>query len=90
MISGVYYYGKQALTNNNSHFADAYTLVNVSIGYSQKLLKNKMALNTKVGVNNLFNTNYSSFYQLNAVRDKYYNPSAGINYYGNLGLSYNF
>jgi iron complex outermembrane receptor protein len=88
--SGVYYYGKQALTNNNSHFADAYTLVNVSVGYSQKLLKNKMTLNAKVGVNNLFNTNYSSFYQLNAVRDKYYNPSAEINYFGNLGLSYNF
>ena len=48
---------------------------------------NKLVTRLYFGVNNILDTEYSSYYRLNGFRGNYFNPSAGINYYGGVKLS---
>jgi iron complex outermembrane receptor protein len=77
------------LNNKNTDFAKAYSLVDLELGY-ERLFFGKMKTTLYLGVNNLLNSQYSSYYRLNGFGGKYHNPSAGINYYGGIKLSYAF
>lgn len=92
---GLYFEGRYRfvdevpLNNKNTDFAKAYSLVDLELGY-EKLFFGHMKTTLYFGVNNLLNTQYSSYYRLNGFGGKYHNPSAGINYYGGVKLSYAF
>lgn len=77
------------LNNKNTDFADAYSLVDLELGY-EKVFFSHLKTTLYFGVNNLLDTQYSSYYRLNGFGGKYHNPSAGINYYGGVKLSYAF
>ncbi|MFT4682354.1 MAG: iron complex outermembrane receptor protein [Granulosicoccus sp.] len=77
------------LNNKNTDFASAYSLLDFELGY-EKVFFGHLKTTLYAGINNLLNTQYSSYYRLNGFGGKYHNPSAGINYYGGLKLSYAF
>lgn len=73
------------LNDANTVFAAAYHLVDLKAGL-QQLRLGKTNVGLFVGINNLFNQKYSLGNDLNAAGNRYYNPSAGINYYMGLGV----
>jgi len=77
------------LNNKNTDFADAYSLLDLEVGY-ERVFFSHLKTTLYFGVNNLLDTQYSSYYRLNGFGGKYHNPSAGINYYGGVKLSYAF
>jgi iron complex outermembrane receptor protein len=46
------------------------------------------SLNVNVGANNLLNTNYTTFYQLNGVGGRYFNPMPRRNFYSGITLRF--
>jgi iron complex outermembrane receptor protein len=44
------------------------------------------SININVGANNVLNTNYTTFYQLNGVGGKFFNPMARRNFYSGITL----
>jgi iron complex outermembrane receptor protein len=45
-------------------------------------------ININAGVNNVLNTNYTTFYQLNGVGGKFFNPMARRNFYSGITLRF--
>jgi len=65
--------------------------LNMKLGYRKDI--KRCRLDIFGGVNNMTDTNYSSLLLYNADANgspQFYNPSAGVNYYGGLTLTYNF
>lgn len=81
-----YWYDKAPLDDANSTWAQAYNLVNASLSHDLKLKWIRLQLYG--GVNNVFNTLYSSFYQLNGVFGKFYNPSPERNFFGGVMINF--
>ncbi len=87
-----YYYDKIPLNDANTYYSDAYSLLNVKIGCRKNI--KRCSLDLFGGINNLLDTHYSSLLLYNAdanangASPQFYNPSAGINYYGGLTLKY--
>ncbi|MDZ4824188.1 MAG: TonB-dependent receptor [Flavobacteriales bacterium] len=77
---------KMPLDNNNTVWGNAYHLLNARINYSASLWKENLALTVFGGANNLLDTQYTSFYQLNGVGGKYYNPAPPLNLFGGLAI----
>lgn len=77
------------LNNLNTDLADSYSLLDVEVGYERTLLK-RLKVKAYGGVNNLLNESYSSYFRLNGFGGKYYNPSAPLNWYAGVRLSYAF
>jgi outer membrane receptor protein involved in Fe transport len=46
------------------------------------------SINMNVGANNVLNTNYTTFYQLNGVGGRYFNPMARRNFYSGITLRF--
>lgn len=83
---------RYALNDANTDFNPSYTVVNGKIGYKTHLGRH-FNLNIYAGLNNLTNTQYSSFTAINAVANgtstpAYFEPSPRINGYGGLSLTY--
>lgn len=87
-----YYYDKIPLNDANTYYSDPYALLNVKLGFKKEW--DPLGLELFAGVNNAFNTSYSSLILYNAdangVPPQFYNPSAGINYYTGITFKYNF
>jgi iron complex outermembrane recepter protein len=98
-LSADYYYVDQVpLDDANSGYADSYNLLNAKAGWSYAIIKmdrQGLMLNLSAGVNNITNTHYASMVLVNATgfngaQPRYYYPGLPVNYYGNVGVSYNF
>ncbi|MXV50853.1 TonB-dependent receptor [Pedobacter sp. HMF7647] len=80
------YTSKLPLNDANSAFANSYNLVQAKLNWAHAL-KNNM-LEFYVGADNLLNETYSLGNDLNAVGNRYFNPSPLRNYYA--GISCHF
>ena len=87
-----YYYDKIPLNDANTYYSNAYSLLNIKLGY--RISAGRLGFDISAGVNNMTNTHYSSLILYNAdangVPPQFYNPSPGINYYGGLKIKYDF
>ena len=80
------YEGAVYLNNENTFRTSPYYLLSSKVGYEKRIAE-KIAVNIYGLVENITNTTYSSFLQLNGVRGKYYNPSATQSFYGGITLT---
>lgn len=84
-----FYFSSIALNNANSVFSNPYNLVNARVDFSvSRFIKDKFTVSLFVGVNNIFNTQYTSFLQTNAAFDRYYNPAPLRNAFGGISLKW--
>jgi iron complex outermembrane recepter protein len=75
------------LTDANTVYADAYSLLGGRLGYRKTIGKN-LLLGAFVGVDNALDKTYSLGNDLNAFGGRFYQPAARINYYGGLSLGW--
>ena len=86
----VYQFRDEVSVNNaNSDFAESYTLLGGRIGYKNQFF-DALNLNVFAGIDNAFDSSYSSFLRLNGFGGKYFNPSPARNYYGAIELGWRF
>ena len=88
------YVDSQPLTDANTIYSDAYSLLNFKLGYQFQLAK-KWQFDVYAGLNNIFNEKYASMHQINASSfggnaPRYYYPGLPRNYYVGLDLKYRF
>lgn len=76
---------KTPLNSGNVSWSNPYQLVNLRLNYVVAI-KKKLELSLYAGMNNVFNTHYSSFYGLNDINGRYFNPSPPTNYYGGIAV----
>ena len=74
------------LNDANTFSAKAYHLVELKTGI-RNIKLGKMNLELYVGINNMLNQQYSLGNDLNAAGNRYFNPAAGINYYGGFTVA---
>lgn len=92
---------KTPLNSSLTSWAPARNVMNAEIGYSHwftrvteggdfmvKTIKMLGDISAHVGVNNALNTVYTTYYQLNAAGDKFFNPMARRNFYAGISLRY--
>jgi iron complex outermembrane receptor protein len=82
-----YWMDRMPITSTNTTWAPAYRLTNVMAHYRTTGDK-PFQWSIHAGVNNVFNTSYTSFYSLDAPGAKYYNPSAQLNFFAGFRMSY--
>ena len=82
-----YWMDRMPLENNNVIWTSSYHLLNIMTSYKLSLSKS-FDCSVHAGVNNLLNSSYSSFLNLNAVGNNYYNPSAPRNFFCGFSLNY--
>ncbi len=82
-----YWMDRMPLNNTNTQWSNPYHLMNVMATWDLKLWGN-LDCRLHAGVNNLFNSNYSSFLNLNAAASKFYNPSAPRNTFFGVRINY--
>jgi iron complex outermembrane receptor protein len=82
-----YWMDRMPLENSNSNWTSSYHLLNIMASYQLPVFKH-FDLSLHAGVNNLLDSSYSSFFNLNAAGNKYYNPSAPRNFFCGFGLNY--
>ncbi len=68
----------------------AYHLAQAEIRYTQKFASEKLQLEMQFGARNLWNSSYSSFFSIDGVFGRYYNPAPPRSFFGGLTLSYSF
>ncbi len=78
---------RMPLNNSGSEQTQSYHLMNTIISY-QFFPFQKLECSLQAGINNLLNTEYSSFLNINGAAGKYYNPSPTRNYYLGVHLNY--
>lgn len=81
-----YYVGKVFLNSNNNVSSQPLNYVNARMDIRLANKWSKIPLIITIGGNNLTNTAYTSFYNLNDFRKRYFNPAPGINFYWGIGL----
>ena len=82
------WYDKAPIINSNEDWAAAYHLMGTKASWDHSF--GKLDFGVFGGVNNIQNTSYSSFLQLNGFGGKFYNPSPGRNFYGGINVSLRF
>lgn len=86
------YVSRTPINDKNTFYQHQYTLLAGKVGYRMPL--GQFMLDVFAGSNNLLNAKYSSWINFNADASSnpptFYNPSAGINFYGGIVLKYNF
>jgi iron complex outermembrane receptor protein len=82
-----YWMDRMPLENSNATWTPSYHLLNIMASYKRTLLKH-LECSVHAGINNLLDSSYSSFLNLNAVNAKYYNPSAPRNFFCGFSLNY--
>jgi len=80
------YEGQTYLNNQNKSTVSPYYVVSSKLGF-EKIIVKKLELNVYVLAENLTNTVYSSFLQLNGFRGRFYNPSPTRSFYGGITLT---
>jgi len=83
------YSGKFFANNDNSASIDSYTTSNLRLGYEWQ--GSRWNVRPYLGINNIFDEQYSSNIRINAFAGRYYEPAPERNYYAgvvvNFGLS---
>jgi iron complex outermembrane receptor protein len=74
--------GELYVNDANSVKDDAYTLINLQLGFKQSF-KGWDCL-PFLGINNLLNTNYNDNIRINALGSRYFEPGPGVNIYGGV------
>lgn len=82
-----YWMDRMPLNNTNTQWTNPYHLMNVMATWDVKLWR-YLDCRLNAGINNLFDTHYTSFLNLNAVASKFYNPSAPRNTFVGVRLNY--
>jgi len=83
-----FWFDRTPLNNANSAWSNPYNLVNMKVNYRISI-KEKVDLSFFAGINNVLNTSYSSFYGLNDINGRYFNPSTPANYFGGIAVNVN-
>jgi len=84
-----YYSDPIALNDANTDMASSYQLLGGRLGWRTKFSRH-IAADIFAGVDNAFNVRYSLGNDINAAAGRYYNPAAGVNYYGGITLKYSW
>lgn len=84
-----YWFDKAPLNMNNSVYLPAYHLMNVKAEGQWNVLNGFLTIIAGVGYNNVLNTEYTSFANLNNGAGRFYNPMQLGNAYGSLTLKAN-
>lgn len=82
------------LKDANSAYSDSFNVFNSKLGY-QTSISQHIHLGLNAGINNVFDENYAQSVLINAVgfggaEPRYFYPGNGRNYYGSMGLKYQF
>jgi iron complex outermembrane recepter protein len=90
-LNGLYVH-QQPLRDDNSIYADGYTLLHAKAGYRFSIAK-KWKLDFYTGVNNVLNEHYASMHQINAgslggEAPRYYYPGLPRHWYSGVVLKY--
>jgi iron complex outermembrane receptor protein len=80
-------YSDTYLTNENLSTAEAYSLVNVKVGWNKFIGSGKWQIHPYVGVNNLGDELYSSLTAYNSTFGGFFNPGYRRQFYVGLALS---
>lgn len=80
-------YGSAYLTDANTDKVDAYTLMNVRLGYSRPVGQSRLSLHPYLGFNNLGNTLYSSLTAYNSTFGGFYNAGYRRQFYAGLQVN---
>ncbi len=89
------YTGERPLTDDNSAYTDAYSILDAKVGFRRSLV-NVFTLQIYAGVNNPTGENYSPIVAVNQRSGSerglpvYYNPAPEENYYGAINFEYHF
>lgn len=75
--------GRTYLNDLNTDQFGAYSLLDVRAGYTLSMAK-AGKVEIYLGVNNLTDTFYTSFWQINGIRERYFNPGPTRSFYGGL------
>lgn len=67
-----------------------YHLGQIEVRYQEPFFNNRLKLELQFGVRNLWNAAYSSFFQLDGVFGRYYNPSPTRSFFGGVALNVAF
>ena len=86
------WYDRTPLDDGNAVFAAAYNLVNVKASWNLSSFKQtNWILEAFGGIQNVTNTQYTSFFNLNAFGGRYFNPMANEStYYGGIRVGKRF
>lgn len=89
-----YYTGTTPINDANTVYNSSYNLLNAKAGWRHNTSFG-LGLHIAAGVNNITDTHYASMALVNATGvngapPRYYYPGLPVNYYGNMGVSYNF
>jgi hypothetical protein len=94
---------KAPLNSSQSEWSAARNVLNAEFTYGHTFIKRDEvagdydlvtrirqvgSVKMNVGANNLLNTNYTTFYQLNGVGGRFFNPMARRNFYSGITLSF--
>ena len=77
-----------SVDNANSAHNDAYTVLNLRMGYAMTVGNSRIA--PFVGIRNIADDGYNGLTRLNALGGRFFEPAAGINAYGGVTASYDF
>jgi iron complex outermembrane receptor protein len=75
------------LTDGNTIYSNPYHLVKGRIGF-RKMFGEKFKLDIYAGGDNLLDQKYSLGYDINAFGNRFFQPAAGINWFGGVKINY--
>jgi len=75
------------LEDDNSLYSDAYQLVQLKLGWSNKIL-DRLNVNLGFGIDNLLDKNYSRGFDINAFGGRYFQPAPERNWFVTLSVKY--
>lgn len=81
-----FWFDRTPLNNADNAWSNPYNFTNVKLNYRISFKEN-VDLSIFAGINNVFNTTYSSFYGLNDINGRYFNPSPPANYFGGIAVN---
>lgn len=70
--------------------SNAYHLGQLEVRYQEPFFNNRLKLELQFGVRNLWDAEYSSFFQLDGVFGRYYNPAPPRSFFGGVALNVAF
>jgi len=76
-------------TSDNKNQTEAFSLLNAKVGFRKDFAK-RFGIDVFAGANNITGTQYYYMVFLNQLPDAYLPAPAGINFFGGLGIKYNF